>query len=116
MKSQNGRLVVEEVGSEEVGEGFGGEDAEEDGAEGGDGQDDVDGEGEARGGGGGDFGAGFAHVHDDDEANVVVGANDAVDGHEDGEPDEVGVYGGFEDVELAEEACGDRQAEKRKQE
>src|SRR4029077_20432403 len=88
--------------------------AERGGAEGGEGEDGVDGEGEVGDGGGG-FGAGFAHIHDDDQAEEVVGADDAVDGHEDGKPDEVGVYGGFEDVELAEEACGDRQAQQGEQ-
>ena len=58
----------------------------------------------------------FAHVHDDDEAEVVVGADDAVDGHHHGEPDQVRVDGGLEDVKLAEEAGRDWQAEQRKQE
>ena len=62
------------------------------------------------------FGARFAHVHHHDEAEVVVGADDAVDGHQHGEPDQVRIHGGLEDVELAEEAGGDRQAEQRKQE
>ena len=84
-----------------------GEEAEVDGAEGGDGQDEIDGEGEADDGGGG-LRAGLAHVHYDDETNVVVGADNAVDGHEDGKPNEVRAHSGFEDVELAEEACGDR--------
>ena len=64
----------------------------------------------------GGFTRGIAHVHHDDEAEVVVGADDAVDGHQNREPDQVGVDGGLEDVELAEEACGDGQAEERKQE
>src|SRR5260370_41154891 len=110
-----GRLAGEEVGLEDEVEDTVGEEAEVDGADGGDGQDEVDGEGEADYSGGG-LRAGLAHVHYDDETNVVVGADDAVDGHQDGQPDEVRADSGLEDVELAEEASGDGQAEQREQE
>src|SRR5271168_115175 len=106
-------LVAEEGGAEnEIEDGIG-EKAEEDGADASDGQDHVYRYGEAGGRFGGDFRAGFAHVHEHDDAQVVVGADDAVDGHEHGEPDEMRVDGGFEDIELAEEAGGDGQAEQR---
>jgi len=49
------------------------------------------------------------------KAQIVVGADDAVDGHEDGEPDEIGMNRHGEDVKLAEETSGDRQTEQREQ-
>src|SRR5208337_4093179 len=58
----------------------------------------------------------FAHVHHDDDTQVVVGADDAVDGHQNGQPNELGLDGRGEDVQLAEEARGDGQAEQGKQE
>src|SRR6266851_4959088 len=91
-----------------------GEEAEVDGADGGDGQDHVDGGGEGDGRGGGGVFARFAHVHGDDDFQIVVGADDAVDSHENGEPDQVGIYGGLEDIEFAKEACGDGQTQERK--
>jgi len=50
-------------------------------------------------------------VHDDDDAEVVEGGDGAREQTEDGEPDEAGVDGGFEDVELAEEAAGEGDAD-----
>src|SRR5260370_31165304 len=110
-----GRLAGEEVGLDDEVEDTVGEEAEVDGVDCCEGQEEVDGEAEADYSVGGLRG-GLAHVHYDDETNVVVGPDDAVDGHQDGQPDEVRAHSGLEDVELAEEACGDGQAEQREQE
>src|SRR6185437_14406808 len=51
----------------------------------------------------------------DNETDIVVGADDAVNGHQNSEPNQVGIHGDFEDVELAEEAGGDGKSEQREQ-
>ena len=46
----------------------------------------------------------LAHIHGDDYAQVVVGADDAVERSDDREPDEARIERGIEDVEFSEEA------------
>ena len=93
-----------------------GEQTEVNGADRRDGQNDVHGQREAGRDRRGDFGAGLAHVHHHNHANVVVRADDAVDGHDHSQPDQMRIDGGLENIELAEEAGGYGKAEERKQE
>src|SRR5262249_31910821 len=58
----------------------------------------------------------LVHIHDDDEAEVVVNADGAVNGHEDGEPNQIRMDGRSEDIEFSEEARRDWKTEQRKQE
>ena len=63
-----------------------------------------------------DFLARFAHVHVNDDAQVVVGSDAAVEHADDGEPDQIGFYRRVKDVEFGEEAAGHRNADEREQE
>src|SRR5260221_14767397 len=69
------------------------EEAEVDGANGGDGQNDVDGDRKRNGRGSGGLFAGVTHVHGNNYSEVVVGADDAVNGHQNRQPDQVGIDG-----------------------
>src|SRR5258708_37332949 len=76
----------------------------------------MEGGGKGGGLGGGSSRARLGNIQDRDDAEVVIRADDAVDGHQDGEPDQVRIHGSFEDIELAEEPSRDGQAEEREQE
>src|ERR1019366_6503459 len=91
-----------------------GEDAQEEGAERGHQKCDAQTGGQGLGGGGG-F-ARFVHVHHYQDPQVVVGRHGAVQQAENGQPIQMAVKGGLEDVELAEEAAGKRDADQREQE
>ncbi len=57
----------------------------------------------------------LAHVHDDDDAQVVVGRDAAVDEADDGKPDKIRLKRGAEDVELGEEPAGGGDADQTQQ-
>jgi len=57
----------------------------------------------------------FAHVHHNDDPEIVVSADRAVDDTNQREPDEVRTESGAEYVELGEEAAGDRNSDQRQQ-
>ena len=59
-------------------------------------------------------GAGLVHVDGDDDFQVVVGCNRAIDETEDGEPHQVGTERGLEHVEFSEKAARQRNAYQRK--
>jgi len=92
----------------------GGEDSQKEGAESGQEERDAEAWGQGLGGFGGL--AGLVHVHDDQDVQVVIRRDGAVQQTEDGQPDQVAIQGGLEDVELAEEAAGERDADQREQE
>src|ERR1035437_2744441 len=92
----------------------GGEDAQEEGAERGHQQRDAQAGGQGLGRLGG-F-ARFVHVHHHQDAQIVVRRNGAVQQTENRQPIQVAIQRRLEDVELAEEAAGERDADQREQE
>src|SRR5438270_6125025 len=58
----------------------------------------------------------FTHVHDYDDAEVIVGSDGAVENTDQGEPDQVGSQGGTEYVEFGEKTAGHGNADEGQQE
>src|SRR5580704_16682263 len=80
---------------------------------------DADGERESQSewnGAGRDLVARLAHVHHHDDAQVVVGADRAVDLSDEGQPNQIRLYRGTEDIELGEKSAGHGDADQREQE